>query len=140
MPDHDALALLIEELRSPLPPVRFPLVIDDGRVWQDDGDGLDDEGIDFLNRLASALSPAQAAEQDRLAAIGAAVERLIAAAGGEGWDLSDARTGVVSAVLWSHGGPGTRAVGHGQTVETAIRAALDEPVTGEPERWSSTGI
>lgn len=82
--------------------------------------------IAVIEAEARALSPAQAAEQDRLAAIGAAVET---AAGFMRFTKAD-----LDAALRNLRGPLDRDESYVMAAAMGVAAALDEPVTGEPER------
>jgi hypothetical protein len=58
-------------LDDPLPPLRLPLYLNDGRIWQDDGDGLGEDEraviVEAVNALPALLDRLERAE----AALGA---------------------------------------------------------------------
>lgn len=93
--------------------------------------------IAVIEAEARALSPAQAAEQDRLAAIGAAVERLPESEDfTRGWIIESMDTAVprVRLTIIDRENDTILVQVAARSLPEAVAKALDEPVTGEPER------
>jgi hypothetical protein len=106
------------------------------------GDALEEVIVSSIALGKVQAESAQAAEQDRLAAIGAAVERLPKDHDVSiHWLAPDPADDYVGGWLvtidrgkYENGVNKPRITGEGPTLPEAIAAALDEPVTGEPER------